>query len=97
MVWFKRKKKENDEMVYQNMFDVDKFNNWFNDPNNGSYANPGIFLRMDKLSTSMFEDFFKTFNIKDINNFMNSSHLTQINKFEDDVRRDWIDKINNNL
>jgi hypothetical protein len=39
------------------IFNVENFNKWFNDPNNNAvYANPGIFLRLDKLSDSHITD-----------------------------------------
>lgn len=42
------------------IFNVDNFNNWFNDTNNNAiYANPGIFLRTDKLSQSHVMDYLE--------------------------------------
>lgn len=40
------------------VFSVENFNNWFNAKDNGAtYANPGIFLRLDKLSISHVHDY----------------------------------------
>lgn len=42
----------------EEVFNVDTFNEWFNDDNNGAiYANKGIFLRTDKLSESQILDY----------------------------------------
>ena len=42
------------------LFNVDTFNTWFNDKDNGAeYAHSGIFLRLDKLSENHLIDYFK--------------------------------------
>lgn len=75
------------------VFNVDNFNNWFNSPdNNAIYANSGIFLRLDKLSESHIIDYLeKSYGIiEDNHNYTYS----MIRKFLDDVRMDWLKKIN---
>ncbi len=74
------------------IFNVDTFNVWFNDSENGAlYANPGIFLRLDKLDHSQIEDYL----IK-----CHGLNLSELNierekvQFLEDVRRDWIKKLN---
>ena len=74
------------------LFNVDDFNKWFNSDNNGSYANPGIFLRLDKLSDYMIYDYFKYLYITDVENKMTDEYRTQFNKFYDDIRKDWTEK-----
>lgn len=50
------------------VFNVDNFNEWFNDKDNGAtYAHSGIFLRTDKLSDQHIEEYMK--NCYGIDNF----------------------------
>ncbi len=72
------------------IFNVDNFNKWFNDPNNNAvYANPGIFLRLDKLSESHILDYMlKCYGIG------NEGHW-DLYKFYEEIRKDWMNKINN--
>lgn len=74
------------------LFNVETFNTWFNSPhNNAVYANPGIFLRIDKLSTSHVEDYLikchnltlKDWDIED-----------EIQDFYQRIREDWMRRIN---
>lgn len=46
------------------VFDVNRFNTWFNEPDNGAvYAHSGIFLRTDKLSLHHIHEYIRnTFN-----------------------------------
>lgn len=54
--WFKKMPSEDI------IFDVKNFNKWFNDPeNNSTYANSGIFLRLDKLSEDHIDDYLKSY------------------------------------
>lgn len=76
-----------------NLFNVDDFNKWFNSDNNGSYANPGIFLRLDKLNNSMIYDYFKYLYITDVENKMEGEYRTQFNTFREDIRKDWLSKL----
>lgn len=42
------------------VLNINNFNNWFNHPNNNAvYANPGIFLRLDKLSETHVLDYME--------------------------------------
>jgi hypothetical protein len=80
------------------VFNVDNFNKWFNDPNNKAvYANPGIFLRLDKLSESHIKDYLeKCYNIVDVDyvEWSLPSHIL-IDKLYNEIRKDWKNKINN--
>ena len=79
----------------ENLFKVENFNYWFNNPNNGAvYAHTGIFLRLDKLSDSQFFDYFESYgSIKDGEFFAYNEDYTRFIKFKDDVRKDWMKKI----
>lgn len=78
------------------VFNVDNFNAWFNDKNNGAtYANSGIFLRVDKLSEAQILDYIeKCYGIKDGGPFLWSKPInTMISRFYDDIRADWMVKL----
>jgi|VirMetMinimDraft_7_1064189.scaffolds.fasta_scaffold38810_4 hypothetical protein len=79
-----------------NLFDVDDFNKWFNSDNNGSYANPGIFLRLDKLSPSIIFDYFKYNYVTNVESKMYGEYTQKFFTFQEDIRKDWMEKINNN-
>ena len=83
------------QLNINNLFVVDDFNKWFNSDNNGSYANPGIFLRLDKLCSGMIYDYFKYLYITDVENKMTDEYRVQFNKFHEDIRKDWLNKLNN--
>jgi hypothetical protein len=74
------------------MFNVDVFNQWFNDPDNRAvYANSGIFLRLDKLSESHIIDYLLKCHNVEASNF----DLHQdIFDFEYKIRQNWLNKIN---
>lgn len=74
------------------LFNVDTFNTWFNDENNNAvYANPGIFLRLDKLSESHIKDYLlKCHNIHS----SDYDFHEEIRNFYDEIRKDWINKMN---
>ena len=76
------------------IFNVDNFNIWFNHKDNGAeYAHPGIFLRGDKLSEGHVEDYLlKCYGIE-TEVFSKSTH-EMIYTFMQDIRLDWIIKIN---
>ena len=78
------------------VFNVDNFNKWFNDPNNNAYANPGIFLRLDKLSDSHIIDYMeKCYGIKNGGPFLWSQPVFEmISEFRDRIREDWRNKLN---
>jgi hypothetical protein len=73
------------------LFDVNNFNKWFNDPNNNStYSHSGIFLRLDKLSQSMIEEYINSHENDTDRHFDETLLIT----FMDDIRKDWLKKIN---
>jgi hypothetical protein len=74
------------------LFNVDTFNAWFNDKdNNAVYANPGIFLRLDKLSISHIQDYLiKCHGL----NLTDYDFDEEIRNFYDEIRADWFNKIN---
>jgi len=75
--------------INQIVFNVDNFNIWFNYPNNGSiYCNSGIFLRMDKLSIDMIEEYLATqYNIVEFD--------SKLYEFKKEILDDWKIKLNN--
>lgn len=80
------------------VFNVENFNKWFNDPNNNAiYANPGIFLRLDKLSESHITDYMeKCYGIKNGGPFLWSEPVSEmIREFMYRIREDWRKKLNN--
>lgn len=74
-----------DEIVYN----VENFNIWFcHKDNQAVYANKGIFLRLDKLSNSHIIDYLqKSFGI-------DSPDYDKVVMLYDDVRKDWLNKLN---
>lgn len=83
---FKKKHKLKFNDFNQSMLNVKDFNTWFNKPNKSSYANPGIFLRTDKLGTSFINDYlYEQHNVNP-----NEVPFTEIYFFERDIRTDWL-------
>lgn len=74
-----------DSIVYS----VENFNLWFCDSNNNAvYANKGIFLRLDKLSQSHITDYLqKSYGITSID-------YQKVYEFEQSIRKDWYNKLN---
>ena len=70
------------------LFNVNTFNEWFNDKDNGStYANSGIFLRTDKLSVDHIEEYLvKCHGLK----LSEWSFSVNIVKFHGAIRTDWM-------
>jgi hypothetical protein len=90
--FFKKKEVEKPyiEVSDDIIFNVDNFNEWFNDPNNNAvYAHSGIFLRTDKLSESHILDYIK-------NRFdgIKEPDHSKISEFYSKIRDDWRAKIN---
>jgi hypothetical protein len=76
------------------LFNVETFNTWFNDKDNGAvYANSGIFLRTDKLSISHIEDYLVKCHGLDLSNWDIDE---DVRNFHEEIRKDWINKINQN-
>lgn len=72
---------------------VERFNKWFNSPKDSSvYAHSGIYLRVDKLSQHHIEEYIKSeiMGLVEYELF----DLSDLIKFEDDIRKNWIKKIN---
>ena len=78
------------------IFNVDNFNIWFNHKDNGAeYANPGIFLRTDKLSESHITDYLlKCYDIENPTFLFSKPAHQMIYDFEKDIRKDWLSKLN---
>lgn len=79
------------------IFNVEKFNEWFCDPNNeATYAHTGIFLRLDKLSVGhIFEYLEKRYGIKYGGPFLWSKPTREmLGDFEEEIRKDWRTKLN---
>ncbi len=90
-------KKEVKDINY--IFNVNLFNDWFNNPDNKSYAHPGIFLRLDKLDTGFFEEYFdymvKKYSIEGLNkgsDITEGEYHDRYIKFYGEVRIDWMKK-----
>lgn len=82
------------------VFNVENFNNWFNDDNNNAiYANKGIFLRLDKLSESQITDYIeKCYGLSGGFLWSKPTH-EMIYMFYEEIRKNWQELIrlqNNN-
>jgi len=89
-VFFKKNQKHFIPKKYA-IFNISVFNSWFNDKDNGAvYANPGIFLRLDKLSESHIKDYLiKCHNLK-----LSDYDLDEdIKNFYEEIRKDWLEKL----
>lgn len=82
---FKNTKKELFIIPDYIVFNIENFNNWFNDPNKESYAGSGIFLRIDKLGISFIENYLKDCYDYDIELY----EYLKIVQFYDDIVKDW--------
>jgi hypothetical protein len=85
---------DNEEII----FNVDNFNDWFNDPNNNAvYANEGIFLRLDKLSESHIDDYLlKKYKLDNGAFLFSKPYVSMKMDFHREIIKDWLNKINNN-
>lgn len=95
---FKTKKVEDKFNYSENenvIFNVDNFNEWFNEPNNGAvYANSGIFLRIDKLGESHVEDYLlKKYNLVNGSFLFSKPYREMISDFKRDIITDWQNKL----
>ncbi len=77
------------------VYNVENFNKWFNDPNNNAtYAHSGIFLRLDKLSESHFIEYFESYEgIFNGKNIGCDYEMTRFSMFKVAVKDDWKEKI----
>jgi len=78
------------------IFNVDAFNEWFCDNNNGAvYANAGIFLRLDKFEESQIVEYLKTkWNIKSVDCVKWSKSAEEmVYIFYKEIRKDWNKKL----
>jgi hypothetical protein len=74
------------------IINVDNFNLWFNNPNNGAtYAHPGIFLRLDKLSLAHIWEYME--NCYGIERESLISLGYDVSGFERAIRQDWLNKL----
>jgi hypothetical protein len=80
------------EYDLDDILNIENFNTWFNDPNNGAtYAHSGIFLRCDKLSESHFEEYFESCDsVDDLTHFNNEVRYDKRYKFMESVRKNWM-------
>jgi len=79
--------------AFDSILDVNKFNDWYNSKKDPSiYANPGIFLRLDKLSQGHIRSFIESESegLLDYDYF----DSRKLYKFEDKIRKNWIKQIN---
>lgn len=91
MNWFKRKEKKKFTPKQYVLFNVDTFNEWFNDKDNGAtYAHSGIFLRLDKLGDSQINEYLENAHGVDLSQWDIS---TDIMEFEHAIRMDWRKKL----
>ena len=86
---FGKKPKVVNEITFDHnlVFNVLKFNQWFNDPNNGAvYAHSGIYLRTDKLSLSHITEY-----LRNAHGLNPNEHYTydEANNFYYKVRENW--------
>lgn len=85
---FKKKKPQPNVIIPDYIiFNIENFNNWFNAPKE-SYANPGIFLRLDKFGISFIRDYLLECYGLD----MDLYDYSILYKFEKDIRNDWQSK-----
>lgn len=94
--WYEKNFTKKEEVTFvprkYTIFNVDVFNEWFNDKDNGAvYANSGIFLRLDKLSISHIEDYLVKCHGLNLSNWDIDE---DVRNFHEEIRKDWIDKIN---
>lgn len=73
------------------VFDVDRFNEWFNDKDNGAtYAHSGIYLRLDKLSLSHVTEYlYNEWGLELSGDYT----YDQANEFFLNIRSDWFKQI----
>ena len=77
------------------IFDVDNFNIWFNDPDNGAaYAHKGIFLRLDKLSDSHIDEYLLSrWGLDNGSFFFSKPYVKMKADLQRDIRKDWLRKL----
>ena len=74
------------------LFNVDTFNEWFNSPHNeADYAHPGIFLRLDKLDESQIHDYLVKCHGLNPDEW---DLYEDVVKFREEIRKDWVNKLN---
>jgi hypothetical protein len=70
------------------LFNVDTFNTWFNDSDNGAtYANSGIFLRLNKLSLSHINEYLIKCHGVDPHDWSDDIEI-----FYEEIRTNWMTK-----
>jgi hypothetical protein len=90
-----KKKVEKILLDEEEIYNVENFNNWFNDKNKPKeiYAHPGIFLRTDKLSQSHFEYYFEHCGIENGREYCEGENWYKYKDFENEVIKDWFKKL----
>lgn len=89
--FFKKKEEEKIQkpvLTDSDIFDADKFNDWFcneYDGYDGRVGNKGIFLRLDKLSPHMIHDWFEH-----LDEFYVPDDIRRMTSL---VREDWLNKL----
>jgi hypothetical protein len=78
------------------IFNVDNFNDWFNDPDNGAtYAHKGIFLRLDKLSDHHIDEYLlNRYNLDNGVFLFSKPYVSMKADLQRDIRQDWLKKLN---
>lgn len=74
------------------LFNVQTFNDWWNDKENGAtYANRGIFLRTDKLDSTHISEYLEK--CHNLDQATIESYRSEIGSFYVKIRTDWHRKI----
>lgn len=87
---FWKKKQESEKVTYniEQIFNVEHFNKWFKEDYSGYGGYPGgakgIFLRTDKLSKAMFDDYFEEMNYE--------VSFKEMDEFREQVLQNWFEK-----
>lgn len=95
LFWFKKDKNHKEKKFITPAYivmNVDNFNAWFNHPdNNATYAHPGIFLRLDKLSANHVTEYLeKCYDLKK-EDLISPEYDTHI--FMEKIIKDWLQKL----
>jgi len=93
-MWLFNKKEKKPKFVPKKyvIFNVDTFNTWFNDKDNGAvYAHSGIFLRTDKLDLSQIKDYMVKCHGLNLDEWDTD---LEIYRFHEEIEKDWRKKLN---
>lgn len=87
-------KRKYDLIRHADVFNVEKFNEWFISPKSDDiYAHAGIFGRTDKLGSTQFIDYFIYLGLTraDAKSFYAENYKV-VMKFENAVRQNWLNR-----